>query len=344
MNELTNVYGLLLLLVLTNIFSAVCFWRIWRRLEGIEVSQKATAHSATEALSGVDALVDHFGLEWTDKVALDSGMPYWDITYPQPKDVHEQETVRVGPRKYTEPEPRQAVDNKQPYPLPLNGHTLLIGLSGSGKSNAVKGLIIAALEAKYEVWVVDTKEELGQTFECHCRIFDRTQAEEALQKAVQIAEDRRKLFAKCKTEYKELCHDLYDYNRITGAHLPEIMLVIEEVFDLSGTVDFDRLGTILATTRSAGVYVVCLSQYINNTVIPKSMSVNFKNRVFMGSYESGSAALALNCTISKHKSEEYDKWLGPVGRGILRVDGKDRQIEFPLVSEAVLRKYAFGEE
>lgn len=229
------------------------------------------------------------------------------------------------------------------YPIPLGKHTLLVGLTNSGKSNTVSGYIIESLNHCNQVWIIDTKGEHQQAFGNYARIFTREQAAEAFDEALAEGERRRELFNETSKAKGVVCPDTEAYEKITGIRLEQITLVVEEMFDLSTTVPFERLATILSTTRSAGINILGVVQYINAKVMPVNGSANFQVRVYMGTWNWRWAAQALG-DIPEDDKPGLAAYVGPVGKALVRTeDGKTSKVQIPLVPATTLNRYVRGE-
>lgn len=229
------------------------------------------------------------------------------------------------------------------YPIPLGKHTLLVGLSGSGKSNTVSGYIIASLEACNTVWIIDTKDEHEQAFGRYCRIFKRDEAVAAFDAVLSEGERRRELFKQTSKTFGVVCRDHLEYFNITGVRLEQLTLIVEEMFDLSQTVPFDRLAVILSTTRSAGINIVGAVQYINNKVMPVNGSANFQVRVYMGAWNWRWVQQALG-DLTKFESPSLQAFVGPVGRALVKLEnGRIEKVQIPEIDAKTLNRYLRGE-
>lgn len=320
-------------LALQTIINGLVFWQLWRmRKQGNALSEDMDqVVDWIERVEQLPALASHEDLEKVItqiKTAEQVG--------------HAMALSSGGSQKILTVRP-SAVSPSSQYPLPLGKHTLLVGLSGSGKSNTVSGYIIESLNACNELWIIDTKEEHGQAFGDYATIYSKDEASTAFDAAIAEGERRRELFKQASKSKGVVCRDHLEYAQLTGVKLPLITLVVEEMFDLGQSCDFTRLIQVLSTTRSAGINVLAVAQYINASVMPKTGSANFQVRVYMGMYERIAATLALG-DIAKEEVDGIRSYVGQPGRAIVRAEnGKISKVQIPLVQTTELNRYVRGE-
>lgn len=315
---------ILSLLALQVLINGVVFWLLWRQGKHIrELSQD------------MDAVIEYIE---QDLDLLEAKLKIKEANYRGQSAAlpsgTKMEILSVRP---------STVSPSPSYPLPLGKHTLLVGLTNSGKSNTVSGYIIESLNACNQVWIIDTKGEHQQAFGNYARIFSRDQAAAAFDEALAEGERRRELFNETSKSKGVVCPDVEAYEKITGIRLEQITLIVEEMFDLSTTVPFDRLATILSVTRSAGINVLGVVQYINAKVMPVNGSANFQVRVYMGAWNWRWALQALG-DVPKEEWASLAAFVGPVGKAIVRTeDGKTSKVTIPEVKAATLNRYVRGE-
>lgn len=217
--------------------------------------------------------------------------------------------------------------------LPKQGHAMIVGKSGSGKSNVAMGLIIERIQSGQQIYIIDTKNELGPLFKRHCaKVVDENGADRLFSELAQEAKRRQDLFAEVTEQHKKPCRDLGEYFKITGNKLPIITLVIEELVALSEVIDQSRLVRLLVIGRSAGIFVLALAQYLRKDVIDRKGSINFNTKVFLGAYDRIAFDLlfgSVPTSVSKHAQE----YLGAPGKGVVEEGGEIVYRSFPRVHD-----------
>lgn len=205
--------------------------------------------------------------------------------------------------------------------LPKQGHAMIVGKSGSGKSNVAMGLIIERIQSGQQIYIIDTKNELGPLFKRHCaKVVDENGADKLFSELAQEAKRRQDLFAEVTEKHKKPCRDLGEYLKITGNKLPIITLVIEELVALSEVIEQARLVRLLVIGRSAGIFVVALAQYLRRDVIDRKGSINFNTKVFLGAYDRIAFDLLFG-SVPNNVSKEAQDYLGSPGKGVIEENG-----------------------
>lgn len=205
--------------------------------------------------------------------------------------------------------------------LPKQGHAMIVGKSGSGKSNVAMGLIIERIESGQQIYIIDTKNELGPLFKRHCaKVVDENGADRLFTELAQEAKRRQDLFAEVTEKHKKPCRDLGEYLKITGNKLPIITLVIEELVALSEVIEQARLVRLLVIGRSAGIFVVALAQYLRRDVIDRKGSINFNTKVFLGAYDRIAFDLLFG-SVPNNVLKEVQEYLGSPGKGVIEENG-----------------------
>lgn len=227
-----------------------------------------------------------------------------------------------------------------PVLLPAVGHTLLVGKSGSGKSNIAMLEIINRIKLKHQLYIVDTKQEMGPIFAKHCvEVVGTEAATEMMTKLLKIAKDRRDKFMLASAMFTKPCRDYKEYTRLTGETMPVITLVLEELIVLMGRIEQNELIELLVVGRSAGVYVFAIAQYLKGDILDRKGSVNFMTRVFLGRWDRIGIGILFG-SIRKQKAEEYAEYLGPPGRALIETEGRDLELHtFPMISDTELEEY-----
>lgn len=227
-----------------------------------------------------------------------------------------------------------------PVVLPSIGHTLIVGKSGSGKSNVAMLEIINRLKLKHLLYIVDTKQEMGPIFAKHCvEVVGTEGATDMMQKLLKVAKERRDKFTLASAMFTKPCRDYKEYERLTGEKMPVITLVLEELIVLMGRIEQNELIELLVVGRSAGVFVFALAQYLKSDILDRKGSVNFMTRVFLGRWDRIGISILFG-SIRKIKAEEYMEYLGQPGRALIETEGKDLELfTFPRIEDAELEEW-----
>lgn len=225
--------------------------------------------------------------------------------------------------------------------LPLQGHTLIVGKSGSGKSNVLMSQIIRRLQAGQVIHCIDTKDEIDPIFGRHVQCVPTDMAKQKFEEMLRIASERRKLFAATSQTRQQPVRDYGEYFKVTGQKLPTVTLICEELIVLMGEVDEDLLIKLLVTGRSAGVFVVALSQYLKADILSRKGSINFNTAVFLGQYDSIAAGLMFG-NMEKEDVKALREFLGSPGKAAVMEQGQLRTATFPRVTENYLLPFFSG--
>lgn len=192
--------------------------------------------------------------------------------------------------------------------------------------------------AGQEVLILDTKYELRQVFKNHARIFNKDQAQEALDYVRDEIERRYILFCDTAEEFNYPCANLSKYNELTGSNLPYISLIVEEWLVLNKMYDPSVLGHLLSIGRAAGVFLVVLAQYTNAKELPRSSSVNFNNVLFYGRAD----RIAFRILFNNLEPDEYEdarKHLGKPGKAIALINDEIRLLDMPYIDDDKLAEW-----
>lgn len=238
--------------------------------------------------------------------------------------------------------------------LPITGHTLIVGRSGSGKSNAAMVEIINRLKAGQELYLIDTKAELYPIFGQYAKRVVRTVADTGMMDEEEVrsvftellkeAAERREMFNAAAEQRQQVIRDLPEYQSITGHHLPVICLVLEELVVLSSYIDLAELIQLLVLGRSSGIYVFAMSQYLTREILDRKGSINFTTRVFLGKWDEYSTRNLFG-NVRKAIAEKLELWVGPPGRAAVEIDGQPIvEMQIPRVDRDVLNTYVRGEK
>lgn len=224
--------------------------------------------------------------------------------------------------------------------LPLHGHTLVVGQSGSGKTNILMSQIIRRLKAGQELHCIDVKDEIEPIFGSHVQCVPTDMAKQKFGQMLRIAEERRKLFSSVSQMRRKPIRDYGEYFKVTGEKLPIVTLICEELIVLMDEVDESELVKLLVTGRSAGVFVFALAQYIKADILSRKGSVNFNTTVFMGKYDSIGIGLLFG-NLEKEEKDALKEFLGSPGKGAVMEQGQLKTQTFPRVTEDYLTPF-FG--
>lgn len=237
------------------------------------------------------------------------------------------------------PEIAQAPDEPLHGVLPSTGHTLIVGKSGSGKSNVAMLEIITRLRQGHQLYIVDTKQEMGPIFKKHCvSVTDTDGATDMMTQLLKIAKSRRDQFMLTSELLKKPCRDYREYEKLTSTPMPVITLVLEELIVLMGRIGQTELIDLLVVGRSAGVYVFALSQYLKGDILDRKGSVNFGTRVFLGRWDRITISILFG-SIRKQRTDEYVAFLGAPGRALVETEGRDLELfTFPRIEDAQLEE------
>lgn len=217
--------------------------------------------------------------------------------------------------------------------LPLQGHMIIVGQSGSGKSNIAKNQVIRRISSGQQLYLVDTKNELGPLFERHCvKVVGADGADKLFAELRQEAARRQQLFADVVRNQKKSCENIGDYQKLTGNKLPIITVVVEELIDLNKSIDMDKLVSLLVIGRSAGVFVLALAQLFRNDIIDRKGSANFNTKVFLGKFDAIAFRLMFPTASKQDQSRAMD-YLGAPGKGYVEEYGEVYLHQFPQVEK-----------
>lgn len=255
-----------------------------------------------------------------------------------------------------QPEPKQppkpvaaGVDNGNVAPLdndslPLQGHTIVVGQSGSGKSNVAMSQVIRRLRDGQQLYCIDTKNEIGPIFRRHmCRVVKPDEGMELITELLIMAEERQALFAETSDQLEKPCRDFGEYFKRTGNQLPVITLVVEELIVLMPIIGQDLLIQLLVLGRSAGIFVLAMSQYLKADILDRRGSVNFNCRVFMGKYDSIGCGILFG-NMDKSEAAQVREFVGSPGKAAVDENGLIRLTNMPRVQDWHLIPYMTKEK
>lgn len=218
--------------------------------------------------------------------------------------------------------------------LPLQGHILIVGETGSGKSMLVTTQIMRRIRGGQLVHCIDTKGEIEPNFGHYVDCVTPDGAVAKFDELLDIATIRRELFRATVKSKGVPCANHGDYFRITGEKLPIIALIVEELIVLMGTVPEKKLIEMLVICRSAGIFVVCLAQYMKADILSRQGMINFGTRVFLGQYDNVSCNLIF--TLNKQTKSMVEEFVGEPGKAAIQEAGKISTRAMPLVEDSHL--------
>lgn len=263
-----------------------------------------------------------------DMVMSIGPQPNYDITKPVPIVIKQQPIIDNG-----------NVAPLESDTLPLSGHTIVVGQSGSGKSNVAMSQTIERLNAGHELYCVDTKNELGPIFRRHMKkIVPPEQGEALIKELLAIAKQRQALFEATSEDHERPIRDYAEYERVTGTELPLITLIVEELIVLMPLIGQDLLIQLLVLGRSAGVFVLAAAQYLKADILDRKGSVNFNTAVFLGRYDRISTGILFG-NITRTEMAEIQEFVGAPGRAAISENGNIRTHIMPRVYDYHLAPY-----
>lgn len=210
--------------------------------------------------------------------------------------------------------------------------------TGGGKTNTLNMQIMRRKHAGHELLLIDTKFELRQVFKNHARIYDKTQAKEAIDFIKDEIERRSILFLETAEKFNYPCRGLVQYNELTGAGLPYISLIVEEWLVINKLYPPSVLNELLVIGRSFGVFLVVLAQYTNAKELPRSSSINFNNVVFLGRYDRHAIGILFG-NLEKDEQEQARRHLGKPGKAMALIDSDIHFLSLPYVSDDTLAEW-----
>lgn len=223
--------------------------------------------------------------------------------------------------------------------LPLSGHTIVVGQSGSGKSNVVMSQTIERMNDGQEIFCIDTKNELSSIFKRHMKkTVPPEQGETLIRELLAIAKQRQALFEVTSEDHERPIRDYAEYERVTGTELPLITLVVEELIVLMPLIGQDLLIQLLVLGRSAGVFVLAAAQYLKADILDRKGSVNFNTSVFLGKYDRISTGILFG-NVTRAEMTEIQEFVGAPGRAAISENGNIRTHTMPRVYDYHLAPY-----
>jgi S-DNA-T family DNA segregation ATPase FtsK/SpoIIIE len=198
-------------------------------------------------------------------------------------------------------------EDGQPLLLdPLNQpHTLIAGITGSGKSVLMQNLIlsIAATRSPEEahIYLIDPKygvdyrplDELPHVEVGSGGIIDDpTTAVQILAGLVDEMNGRYELFKQAKVA------NIHAYRRATGKSLPTLWIIHDEFADWMQTEDYkdsvpNIVGRLSVKARAAGIFLLFAAQRPDKDVMPMQLRSQLGNRLILKVDNAGTAEIAM---------------------------------------------------
>lgn len=223
--------------------------------------------------------------------------------------------------------------------LPHNGHAIIVGASGTGKSNLTMACLMDRIIAGQQIFLIDTKQELGPYFGQYCsKVVGIDGATELLTHMLAAADERQQMFQDFIKQHRKVITNLADYNQHVQTPLPYITIVIEELIRLESELGPDFIKAFLrliAVGRSAGIFVLVATQYLNATILPKAASTNFGVRVYLGKYD----RIMCQILFSQPLNQDEISRLGPCGFGIVEINGARSAQNFREVTVEMIEQW-----
>ena len=225
--------------------------------------------------------------------------------------------------------------------LPLEGHGLIVGKSGSGKSYVLMTQIIRRIKAGQEVHCIDTKDEIAPIFGEYVECVTPAGADKKIKDMLKLASERRDKFKAATKQYNRPCRNFHEYKTLTGEDMPVVCLIVEELIVLMGIIDEDPLIEMLVVCRSAGVFVVCLAQVIKADILSRKGTLNFNWQVWLGKYDRIAANLLFG-DLDKIDTKMIADHVGEPGAAAIQMNGEIVCTQMPNVTEDYLIPFISG--
>lgn len=139
-------------------------------------------------------------------------------------------------------------------------HLFVAGQTGGGKTNALRAIVVAALQAKAQVVIIDLKGLDFAVFERHTVMVDEEVPATAILLSLNKEHDRRKHILR-----RAGCVGIQDYR----GEMPYIVLIIDELAELQQKEAQEALNRLLRLARATGICVVAATQRPSHTLYAK---------------------------------------------------------------------------
>ena len=172
-------------------------------------------------------------------------------------------------------------------PLDKLGHTLIAGVSGSGKStwiqSALAGLLSGSTPDELKVALIDPKQVEFSFWQNAPHLmsgvaYDEDAATDLLGNLVTEMDNRASRLARVHKR------NLAGYNQVADNPLPAILLVIDEAIDLatiagSKSKFITNLTRLASKARATGIYLWLAAQHPRFDVLPRVVTTNLSTRL-----------------------------------------------------------------
>lgn len=139
-------------------------------------------------------------------------------------------------------------------------HLFVAGQTGAGKTNTLRAVVVAALQAKAQVVIIDLKGLDFAVFERHATVIDEEAPATAILLSLNKEHDRRKHILR-----RAGCVGIQDYR----GEMPYIVLIIDELAELQQKEAQEALNRLLRLARATGICVVAATQRPSYTLYAK---------------------------------------------------------------------------
>ncbi|MFA7301968.1 MAG: FtsK/SpoIIIE domain-containing protein, partial [Candidatus Shapirobacteria bacterium] len=196
-------------------------------------------------------------------------------------------------------------------------HTLVAGITGSGKSVLIQNLILYIALTKSpldaHIYLIDAKfgvdyrplDELPHVVAGSKTIIDDPSDAIAILEGLVGEMDRRyQLFKEARVK------DCRDYRKATGKPLPTLWVIHDEFADWMQTEDYadrvpDLVGRLSIKARAAGIFLIFAAQRPDNTVMPMQLRSQLGNRLILKVDSPGTSEVSMG-----EKNAGAEKLLG----------------------------------
>lgn len=223
--------------------------------------------------------------------------------------------------------------------LPVLGHTLIAGATGSGKSTwvhaALAALLLQNTPAQLQLALVDPKRSEFAVWAGVPHLVEAVAHDEATAGAL-LARLVAELERRSERLAGALARDLARYNGRAAEPLPYVLLVIDEVLDLLLTAgERSALGKdltrLVVKGRAAGIFVWVASQHARFDLLPRAVNVNLGSRLVFRVADEAAARLA-GCP----GAQQIPRTLP--GRMLARLEGEPRPVQGYHLDEATMQQ------
>jgi S-DNA-T family DNA segregation ATPase FtsK/SpoIIIE len=182
-------------------------------------------------------------------------------------------------------------------------HTLVAGMTGSGKSVLLQNIILSIAATKRpadsRIFLIDPKcvdfLQLQPLPHLEGGIIDsREEAIKTLESAVEEMESRYQLFKKAGAGIG----DIRAYRKVTGQHMPTWWIIHDEFADWMQVEEYREaipqlVNRLSVKARAAGIFLIFAAQRPDNTVFPIQMRDQLGNRLILKVQSTGTSEIAL---------------------------------------------------